>query len=64
MLYYYIIKSLFYVIYFVRTVNTRPLVTEKNFMPVKQMLSVVTCARNLITCENDKIIARTIWKVN
>lgn len=63
-LYHYIIKSLFYVIYFLRTVNTRPLVTEKNFIPVKQMLSVVTCTRNLITYENDKIITRTIWKVN
>ena len=26
----------------IRTVNTRLLVTEKNFMPVKQILSVVT----------------------
>lgn len=32
------------------TVNTRLLVTEKNFIPVKLILSVVTCVKNLETC--------------
>lgn len=40
----------------IHTVNTRLLVTEKNFIPVKQMLSVVTCDRNLITYKNNKPI--------
>lgn len=40
----------------IHTVNTRLLVTEKNFIPVKQILSVVTCDKNLITYKNIKPI--------
>lgn len=32
------------------TVSTRLLVTEKNFIPVKLILSVVICVKNLETC--------------
>jgi len=36
--------------FIVLTVSTRLLVTEKNFIPVKLILSVVTCVKNLETC--------------
>lgn len=46
---------------YIHTVNTRLLVTEKNFIPVKQILSVVTCDKNLITYKNIKSILYTYY---
>lgn len=48
--------------YHLLTVNTRPLVMEKNFIPVKLILSVVTCVKNLETCATLNVTCKFTYK--